>query len=501
MNPWELSTYWESSDIEFDSFLNESFNNDELMRIIYEASQTATKKNFFATIWELIKKAVAFIIKNVKKLISGIKAFITGNKSKTSADDIMSQHVSHPLTAASDSNTGGSNQVQPLASEDSTVTPPTLEAIAKDISAKFEKDNSITFTMKNMKGINIRGVHDKSGLPNKRGRALKVITCLKHPDYVKSLSTLLNDIVDIVKLVPASNAGMLSKINGNAQVRIKAEKISEQTRKLLINIDDYNLGDDQYNISYQEFNNFGKQLSSIYDILIKIDNNYDLNQFNRHTRDYIATALNIIGGITTELNFGMNALSSAIQQIYQVDAKYEKCIDNLKDLADVTEQMIKSGIPTKFVMWNVFFISNPKLYGKESRNHPKWGQSRVVFIPQGNNEVYKIALNSEGMRANNIELKLYAEFKAHNLNDVFCKTWCSCGNSTIINAEYVPTTLAAKEGNVNGAFHAARLSNEINNKIRAAGLRYYINDLHHYNFGINKDGNIVATDYGAFQHI
>lgn len=494
MNPWELTTYWESSDIEFDSFLNESFSNDELLNTIYEASQTATKKNFLQTIWGIIKKGFALLVAGIKKLINGIKNFFTGKKQITSADDIVSQHVK-PKKIESQ----GKNNKIPVdipADPKSEVQPPKFDAIVKNLSVKFNTNGSITLSPLQL-NYNNGMVPNQNEINNAAEHAARALYCIKNPHIFSSITTVLDSIIDLAKMLPDAKAGIGTRLQNQAAIRKMTDAIVNNTGNWVNNIKDGEYS--PTTVTLVEFTNFSKNLSGIYDKIISIDDTFDISKFNSIDHTNLARSLNTIGSKVMSINFGMNALSTAIQDVYQVDARYHSSIKNIKDLAEITSKMIKGGIPSKYIMWNIFFISDPSLYGNENRNFPKWGQSRVVFIPKGNKYVYKIALNPEGLRSNNNELRIYNDLSKKGLNDVFCKTWCDSGNPAIINAELIKETLTAANGFF-GHLQAPAYADEVNTAIKQAGLNYEIIDLHGGNFGINNRGKVVATDYGAFRH-
>lgn len=493
-NPWELSAYWESPDIELGSFLNESFSNDELLNTIYEASQTANKKNFLQTIWGIIKKGFGLLLAGIKKLIRGIKNFFTGKKQIISADSIVSEHTKPGHVDAQPKK--NKIPVDIPADPESTVQPPKMDAIVKNLLVKFNGNGTVTLSPTQLK-YNKGKIPDQGEVMNADYYAASALYCIKHPQIFDTVNTILNSISNIEQQLPDSNGAIGTRIQNMAKFRELTDEIARTTESWVKSI---NNEWSSTTVALDDFTNCSKKLSEVYDKIISIDKTLDISKFNVLDHSNLARSLNLIGDMITEINFGMNALSTAIQNVFQVDAGYKESIKNIKDLAEITDKMIKAGIPAKYIMWNIFYISHPALYGKESSNKPKWGQSRVVFIPKGNKQVYKIALNPEGLRANNAELRIYTELTKKGLQDVFCKIWCSSGNPAIVNAEFINKTLIDEYGQFAGHMEATKYVDNVNNAIKKAGLNYRIGDLHGGNFGINSQGKVVATDYGAFSY-
>jgi hypothetical protein len=160
--------------------------------------------------------------------------------------------------------------------------------------------------------------------------------------------------------------------------------------------------------------------------------------------------------------------------------------------------MFESGIPTKYVGYNVWYVLDYDLDNREvfftSKTKPRWGQTRIVFFPTKNGEtdkVIKVAINMTGSRAIKTEKKTYDKFQNRSGS-------VSINGKTQPVGECLAKPLTIYPNGRVAVFEKLNTNvNKITAELVAAQFRYAfpeIPDVHRNNVGV-LDGTWKIIDY------
>lgn len=203
--------------------------------------------------------------------------------------------------------------------------------------------------------------------------------------------------------------------------------------------------------------------------------------------------LNTLSGILSNIQMGMNIITLGITSANMIDASYYGSISDTKTLGIFIKKCIDAGIPSKYVAYNAYLISDRSIRGeKGDARHPIWGQTRVVFFPPNEEIIHKVALNGLGIRANYSEYKISDAFRKSGGSDLIALVTGITEDSTVIDAERIGKASMLK-ANMKEIQSLADKINEISDKNNIP--MNITADLHYMNVGI-KNGHLAALDYG-----
>jgi hypothetical protein len=452
------------------SILVES-NNKEFDVAVSNASKGTTKKNLLQKIWAFIKKILGLISRGVAAIIRFIKSLF---KRKTKGVDQIAEELSLPISPLTPKSEEQSSRVELPSNPASEVdVPKDINCIFKPLQIKINNDESIGITLSEVNARNF-GMRDSGKAPGheqvRYSDATNAISLMQQP-------ALLDELVNVAKAIKVGlDSGKIDEFfNGWTRwdMKFNARGIDSDSKITIKQMEYFQL----------KFNEIMKELEALGDL----ENHNNLNN-NR-----VIDKLNGFAGFCGRVQMGMNNISGALQQLYVIDAKYRNCIKDVETLSMFVDKCIQSAIPPKYISYNAYLVSNVNLKGDGSEgneNHPRWGQTRVVFFPIDNRTViHKIALSGYGVRCNRNEYRITDKFKSEGGSDLLALVVSHTPSFGIITAERV---------NIPGDISSSELE-KIRTKVRLfankKNLPIAITDIHSGNVGV-KHKNYVITDYG-----
>lgn len=232
---------------------------------------------------------------------------------------------------------------------------------------------------------------------------------------------------------------------------------------------------------------------------------------------YIST-IQTMTKFASAITFGSNEFSNKMKGIYMIDKRYVHTVDDLETLGTFVHDLIESGVPSKYVAYNTWLIMAEKFdnrgffmdkrkYSATPETKPRWGQSRVVFMPLTDESVVlKIATNPVGIIGIKREHKVFELYKKAGVSGILATPLGHYGDYTIETMERLkgydvnldnpfdmknakPSALAAKTIEMLEQIHTKHPDLPI------------IGDIHGANIGMGKseDGKDVLKimDYGG----
>lgn len=490
-----------------------SYNEGALFleEIYYEASNGMTKENVLQKIWNFIKKCFAWIVNMVKKLVGFIKRTITGKSrgNGTSASSIASEIVGDKNLNKPTNNDSNKITVDIPSNPNSEVKmDDKIDMIYQSVYVDVNKNN-ITFKIpsnlaiiatalldgKAFKGENIPDM--KYGSINLEGGMKMIIDesyfngFIKMSDYCVNIMNMLSNIdlnnnKDIIKIELEIN----DFYNLYKKYNLSTAKLPDYSK--------YEITIERFEHVSSELANTYKKISDIHDINSIINKINDIGSLKYKYNDFIIM-LNNYTVYLSIMQMTLNTISISLSNMLVVDARYKGSISNINDLSKFIDKCIYNGIPSKYIAYNAYLISDESIHGKDSsknEKNPSWGQSRVVFFPD-ESKVYKIALNGMGVDANKVENKITDILKSDKkLLKYITPIFNSYNDSVIVSAEKVD----ARKGLVsdNDAEAVARKLNDALEKLNMKSIS--VSDIHTENCGIRRsDGSnqVCIIDYGS----
>jgi hypothetical protein len=159
-------------------------------------------------------------------------------------------------------------------------------------------------------------------------------------------------------------------------------------------------------------------------------------------------------------------------------------------LADFVSESLKSGMPNKYLVRNIYLVCDKSIKGEPNMNKPIMGFGRLTLIPKGD-IIYKVAINRYGIRSNKNDFAVMEEIKGTPLMDKFAETTHTVGDY-IIN---VMEKVKAGSSHEPSPAEASRLGKEINDELAKMGIGFEIHDIKADAFGM-KENRYVLLDYG-----
>lgn len=466
-------------------FFAESDNIElEYYQTLYEAGVKTTAKNFFETAWKLIKHFFGWMKKQFQKMTSWVAGLF--KKNTRTIDDIL---IDLGVNVSKDTKSGKTKLLLDPKSEMMDIND--LEAVTKPFFMQFEADKKRVFIRykdakkayhsavldiakkeifgkidtNNAEG-SIKGV--AAALPS-HARFDLVFKIVTETNYQHQISKFTEDIINNDSNLSAS---VLNEFRSfvknveNSKVQISGGKIA---------------------FSLEQMMSFQKWLNETFDKISEVgatDNSKYEN--NKDVINLINEFLEFINNI----QMGMNVISNAMKSVYLIDIDYLESIDDINVLGKFVDEMLKAGIPPKFIMFNATLAASKKLKGDADHNKPVCGQTRVIFFPYDTKIVYKIAISQMGVLSNKAEYDLYKKLKEAGIEELFAATYGGSETYSVIKGERVDTSRACT---VNDANNMKKKVIEATDKI---GLPIGIDhDIHYKNIGYRGD-QMVVLDYG-----
>lgn len=446
-----LEFEWLDQDLFGESYYDFNFENGDrqLDELILEARDGLTEQNAVQKIWTFIKKIMKWIVNKVAKMIQWIRQKLSSKRKSIST--IINQLGINPTNKKTKS----------------ISNPTDIKQMTHDIKVRLDRDSkSLIFDLTDVQEASLKQQADFSAKRRNNDQVLNpkytitAIAAIRNPDW----SAKIVNIVDAL-------------VNGNSKSS-QSQALSANSELMLIASKYYNSRDTS--ISLEDIFDFQKIVGDIYSKL------NDLDSIQGDVR-----AINTLSTTLAMIQIGINSMTALMNsQEYTLCDSYIDSIDDFETLAKFSKLCIESFIPAKVMMYNMYIVSSDKLTGGKSSRDPKWGQTRLIFIPEKNKDVYKIAINKLGIISNRNEIKITNLLQGTEEINLITAVTGSIDNGTIITTEYVtPKTI--------DDMTSRKIASMLNKKLRNRSIE--IVDAHIENFGVSG-GRTILYDYGAIQH-
>lgn len=464
----------------------EFFKCDGFNDIIMEATDGATKKNIFSRLINMITKAGVWIKERIKNLVLGIKKLAAG-RAKTSNQILKEVGVKkHAVKRdAADPN-------------DPNTPIDAAESLYASFIEGFAEDgimiNIAALVATDVQKAPIKGKEIYAG----GARASQVIGLILDPrpidEYIDLFKRLTKEFG--IKNVKAADIDRLNKLcedfSGRPSVLdYAADAINQKVRKK------YEL----VRISIDELLQFQIKVDEMCKLTEEFDNQFKALNVNLGDkgnaagliRKHYMDILNNLAWICVNLQGGLHAIANGMQGIYHVDPGYWNSINDPNQLAKFVEECMKTGMPGKYIVNNIYHICDESLKGNPNIEKPIMGFGRLTLIPKGD-IIYKVAINRYGVRSNKNDYRVMDAVKGKPIESMFAFTTKTYGDYTINVMEKVQ---AGKE-NEPTPMEASELGKKINQELEKDGVGFSIYDIKADAFG-KKNGKFVILDYGYLQ--
>lgn len=216
---------------------------------------------------------------------------------------------------------------------------------------------------------------------------------------------------------------------------------------------------------------------------------------NYSDKAFIISEFNRLAKCISNVQMAITNLTDKVNMMSIIPKKYNNSCNDINKLANFVNELIIEGCPTKYVAYNAYLIAGSALNNKSdaSADKPILGQSRCVLFPsKDKSKVIKLALNPFGRSSNNNEKIITDEFKKYGETRNYIAPVLSISdNKSLVTMERCSTK------KMNDAV-ASKLRHRLEDFCDQKKFPYTIADIHGGNVGINREGNIVAIDYGGF---
>lgn len=486
----------------------ESFEDGKrfFSEMITEATENTTKKNIFSKLWDMIVKCCKWLWNKMKNFYKFIVSLFSGKKKKKSADQCLKEAI--PIIKV-DNNTArnsstikngnliGNVSTSPKLPPASTNQPNTFDNISSlkipirvnsfsDIKPVSEinvifKQFEISFDA-NSESITLTPLHVRDAMQDssKQGsiKGQKNISSnnfifaffiLQHNEYINMIADVLDVIIN-----KAPENEFKKKFDVLCAFDAKMEGTPLQIQE-------------NYTVSVKELKEFSALINKLNEKVSKTD---------MITVDIDKDKLEIVNNIANKLarlQLGLNSITASITQSYVVDGKYKDCVNNCEDLSKFIQNSIESGIPPKYIMYNIYILSSDKIKGDASQgneNDPIWGQTRLVLFPVDKQIVHKVALSGWGLRANKAEENISKRFNKLGHNDLLANIVSTTKNRYIVDAQRAIMDKDVSYDKIN------ELKTNIDSVCKSNKINIDLTfDIHEKNVGIINN-KLVAIDYG-----
>lgn len=326
--------------------------------------------------------------------------------------------------------------------------------------------HSESYIMESKRGVDYLTSHDKR--PDDIGNDIYVQTIGSDIIRINFLTDEIDTSVKNTKDVTTANKLSQHRYAGfDMFYRITRQKhltdsFEKSFKKLIDDINnnrDYNESLTDCKKSFSEFDR-GKRLDDRKSFGRPTDDKYfdlsvkDMTRFQSFVSEVTSTADAISKDIYSKLdsnvtNFlanvshtfinmqmNLNTFTNAIDTDKgYVAPMYRNKIKTPEKLGEFVRKLIDSGISPKYVAYNAWLIANKSLKGNGKRYDPKAGQSRVVFFPEDEKIVYKIAMSGFGVSANNNEDQVTKMVKSTDIEKHFALILDNYSNGAVVKQE------------------------------------------------------------------
>lgn len=447
--------------------------------------ENVTFKEAWTKIRTFIADILDWIVKWVKNIVSWVKKLFSNKKPK-SVEQILTD-----LGIVSESDISSGKVVIPK-SNDSTVTPMQPSDIGfalKPLMVSFQNDQSIRITFKHV--VNSMTDNSYDGKIKGQNSGLSGVPKILHGLYKLGYGRPIVALY-FIKNMDRSQDSLLAYCEGlDKQMANKGAlyKASDSIDHFWIGAKEFaDHNKDGCDVQISELEQFGKTLAKCSEHLKKYD---DGN--NSVDRDYF-TAANKVSNMLAELQYGLNDITKSLRGVYVIDPSYCNTIRDVGVLSKFSEVMINSGIPSKYIGFNVYMASHGDIKGEGSPLEPVWGQSRVTLFPTNRTDiVYKVALNGTGIRSNRLEATTWASVQSTQYAVWFAGVTQITQNRCVLEMERVDTD---KKGPIHKGVIVSDVRQQINEICDKLKLPNDLStDIHPGNIGW-KNGHVCIIDYG-----
>lgn len=445
--------------------------------IISEAAEVK-KKNIFERLISIIKKALKWIGKTIRNVITGIRKLVNG-KAKT-VDQVAGAAglKKHTILRTPVDPTDPDN---PKKAADS-VYMNFIEGITEDgillkpsVLVKVDVDS-----------VPIKGKAIHAG----GARASQVLDLITNPKaldkYMEFFKKLTNELslknltaadMDKIYRMCKSFAGRPTALDYvKGEVSGGVESRHEHMR-----------------ITVNELIDMQKRVDEMSELCEKVDDckrnlSINLGTNSKEVEEMYLDMLNKLSWACVNLQGGLHAISNGLKGIYQLDPGYWGCITDISMLSKFTAECIKTGIPAKYIVNNIYKACDKSIKGSPNVDKPLMGFGRLTLLPPGEN-VYKVAFNQYGIRSNKNDFTVMEAIGVTELRSKFAITSSSTKGNIVNVMEKVDANSKPSLA------EATKLGEEINEGLKKLNTGFSIYDIKPDAFG-KKNGKYVILDYG-----
>lgn len=467
-----------------------------------DTAKTAVSKSkvIFIKILNTIKALLRFIMNQITRAITYVNQMFTKRKITKSVDQILDELKIVPKNkvytegVSDDRFVNDSKKISIPSNKLSTSAPADFVAVAKKVSVKFKN-----------KGFTLRGFDVYNHVVKKTRKQFIGAPYNEEVPSNKIIKNLFDDkgkVVDeaffITQTILTKSEAMKSfhKAISSVKTFLMTNKSDEKTLSGLINFVNNFEYDEGINMDYEysskQLIEFQKEIADMYRSISRL--NDPSTDIPHDYIEYFRTIITILEG----LSLGMNVITGAIKNAPIADLTYEGSITNLEDLDKFVYELIKSGIPPKYVAYDLWLLCDKSIKGEDEEYKPIWGQSRVVlFPPKDINNVYKVAISGMGLDSNMTESRITDMFKNdEEMTNYVAHVTGSYDKNAVIKMERVEVGPDVKFNEEQSKILQSKIAKSLQNK----GASFTIKDIHRDNVGISKrTGEVVCFDYGLLK--
>lgn len=446
-------------------------------------------------VFQQIKVAIKGILNILKSIISWLGGLM-GFKGKKTPDSILS---SLGLNRKTSNNQSTTSEKIP-ASKDSKVKPiqPNENFYGfKSLICDFKSDGAVTFTKRDV----IRASYDQSKHGKVKGHegttmagemyGNRIIRIISDDAQTESMIALLDQAIENVeKLILSDQNYLQSKSYHDIQI------IRNQFNSFFVSLSGPQSGGTTCTVG--NFKEFAAKMSEIDKKIIDIEKRVRSSNVPRSVEKHFIGIKTDTEKLLFSIQMGLNEVSKCFKGVYVIDKAYEGTINDIEVLGKFVDDMISSGIPAKYISFNVYMAASKELKGKGSALHPIWGQTRLVLFPDSMKDVVlKVAIGPAGRISNNSEATYYMRVKKTEYGKYFCPVKEMTANRCV---EKMSRADCDRDGfRRRGSETPSSLANQLENIARDAARHIrglpVLHDIHEFNIGFIGD-QLVCIDYG-----
>lgn len=367
-------------------------------------------KGVFTKILNAIKRFFSFL----GKMISRIFNFLKRNKATKTVDQILESSGIENTKVTTESTISTKTEdmltVKFPATEDSVIKACELHVYAKDLLIKVENDSYTVEAFGMLPG------HVSPG-PDKvvnSGFCIGLFSDFLDDHSGAHLKENLENFFDNIS------------VNDNHEITVNdTEKIMMCRESIKKSSDFVKTQRFSYSFTISKFVAVQKLVN---DICIKLAN-INAVDFDKSIQTDIVSTFKSVCVTLDRITFGCNACGRGFGSMYMCDKKYVGTISSIDELSHFVQSCIQSGIPTRYVAYNVWLVLDENLEVNNEIFHlcadgyesviPRWGQTRVTFLPITSDEsVIKVAMNGAGITGNRREVMIYKKYKSAGCESV-----------------------------------------------------------------------------------